>query len=53
VDFPPGLFPDSRYVMLLLVVLSQQFSEQFRILRADHHLEFTNHAFKMVGAQRI
>jgi hypothetical protein len=39
--------------LLPWLVVSQQSSEQFRVFRADHHLEFTYYTIQMVRAQRV
>ena len=52
--FPPGALRCCLcHVLLPCAIVSQQSSEQFRVLRADHHLEFTYHPLQMVRGQRV
>lgn len=41
------------HVLLIIAITAQQSGQQFRLLRADHHLEFAHHPVQVVRAQRV
>lgn len=41
------------HVLLILAITAQQSGQQFRLLRADHHLECAHHPIQVVRAQRV